>query len=271
MKKYYIGVLVLLALCVGALGYTISQSGAAKQDKATDKAVEDISIKLDTYISEHGSTPKSLAEAGLNDMPSTVSYQALSTEKYKICFDYHTASSNFDAGWGSLLFGGITGNSSYYDQSGDGSYFNSSVETTHKKGQNCQTVTPYLYSLCSGANDLTYGCDQTINQPINSLSNNAANSACESDTSAMAVAGSATIKSVNSTAKTITLDTSNQYLYDKSGNSLPAVSKVSYDTNTLFCDANFKKADATVLQSGKDVAIYMKNSGDTVAARVDVY
>jgi len=261
MKKYYIGFMVLMAVTLAAVGYALSQAGAAKADKATDQAVEQISGKLDEYAANNGgSVPQSLDALGVKDAPKTVSYQAIGSTKYKICFDYHSASSGFDAGWASLLTGGITGGSQQTPISPNGSYFDSSVEFSHKKGNNCQTVS----SSYADTNPGSYLSPQLSASGGNS-------SPCLSDTSGYQASGSLTVASVDQAASKITFSPDNQYVYDNKGTALPAITSKSYTAETLFCDQNYSKSTVAAVHAGGTVQIYMNSPADTSVARVDAF
>lgn len=142
LKKYYIGITVLILIAFGFLVYTITQSGGAKKDRATNAVVESIGDKLDNNISDKNRIPVDLAEAGITKMPPSVTYTRLSDSQYKICFYYYQANNGLDADWSSIVTAGL--NSTQTGQS-DHSYFDSSLEFSHKKGQNCQTVKPVLF------------------------------------------------------------------------------------------------------------------------------
>ena len=150
LKKYYVGFSVLMIVALAFFIYAISQASAAKTDRTTNKSVEKISTKLDNYISDGGSIPDSLGQAGIDSVAPTVKYTKPSDAQYKVCIDYKTAAGGFDASWASL-FGGIFGAGGSTSNSSGSSYFDPTVESSHKKGENCQTVKPYLDgggSLC---------------------------------------------------------------------------------------------------------------------------
>lgn len=145
LKKYYVGFSVLIILALGFLIYTLSQAGAAKTDRTTNKSVEKIGMKLDIYITDNGVIPDSLATAGVDNIASAVKYTKLSDSQYKICINYKTTASGFDASWTSLFSGALGASGSTTSNSGS-SYFDTTVEFNHKKGENCQTIQPNLYN-----------------------------------------------------------------------------------------------------------------------------
>ena len=261
IKKYYIGFGVLLVLMVGCLIYVVSQAGATKTDRQTNDVVEKIASKLDTNISTVGDTPVSLQAAGINGVPSTIEYTRLSSSSYKICIDYKTGSSGFDAGWSSLLLGGIYGSTSNPTPSStDKSYFDSTIEFTHKKGQNCQTVTPYIYS---GLND----SGSSLN------SNNGVYVTCSSYSQTYMGRRTAKIASINTANETINLDaTYTQTFEDGSGfvSSPTTVQSMTYNTITSFYDPSCQKITAADLKPGQIVAFYVSSQTDTFAGNIEV-
>lgn len=161
IQRYYLGLVVVFVFVLIALGYTVSQAGNEKIDRQTDTAVQNIADKLDSYTLNRG-VPDSLSQAGISNVPSTITYSTGNNHaNYKICINYKSASSGFDASWFSLVSGAATaassGSSTIYPTT-DHSYFDSSVIYNHKKGQNCQTVTPYstspypIYNLQNSTN-----------------------------------------------------------------------------------------------------------------------
>ncbi|MBI5906892.1 hypothetical protein HY857_02450 [Candidatus Saccharibacteria bacterium] len=149
MKKYYIGLMLLMFGAIGLLVITLSQAKSAKTDKDTLDKAGSISTKLDNYISQKNTIPSDLAAAGIKDVPSTITYTKLSSSKYKLCATFSGASDGYDAGWASLFTGALYGSDSTTGRGsapGDtqGDYFDSYMLYTHKKGQNCQTVKPYI-------------------------------------------------------------------------------------------------------------------------------
>ena len=156
--RYKIGLVVVGLFVVGLLVVVLSQAGGAKQDAKTDKAANDISTKLDDYISSKQAIPETLTAANIKDVPSTISYKKMSTESYKFCVTYRSASSGFDAntvvddvvsrglygGTGSSLgAGGLSDTTANSSVGADSSYLY--IPYTHKKGENCQTITPAIY------------------------------------------------------------------------------------------------------------------------------
>jgi len=260
IKKYYLGFFVLLAIGIGALGYALSQAGAAKVDKKTNDAVQKISQKMELYTISNG-VPESLQQAGITDVPSTVKYTKISDSKYKICLDYKAASSGFDAGWFSLLGGGF--NSPYTTDSGDKSYFDSTVQYNHKKGENCQTVNAGSYYY--GGNTQNYNSGGTTDTSTNTNQQSYDNVACSSDyDSYYQVQGEATVASVDSTSKTINFQSNGQTVKDDQGKALPAISSLKYDSITVFCSAAKQTTTASSVKTGQKVKFFASSSSSVL-------
>jgi hypothetical protein len=265
MKKYYIGFAVLMAVVLVSFIYAITQASAAKADHTTNQAIEDISGKLDSYAAANG-VPGSLAAANIKNAPSTIKYTKLSDSEYKICVTYKTAASGFDAGWAGLFLGGI-GDSSF-GNSTDDSYFNPTVETKHKKGENCQTVKPYSYNY--------YGTDGSSSSGSSSGQYQGASSACISPSFDLNVTGSITVSRVDAATKTIYFDPGGQYVYDYSvggaaGETVPTISSKKYDDKTVFCDGKtLKTTDISSVKAGNEVMIYLKSASDSTLSQVEL-
>ena len=150
MKKYYIGILILLALTLGLTGYTFVQAAGGKQDKETEKKAKSIASKLNNYITRNQKIPEKLSDAGIKDVPTTVTYSKLSSKEYKFCVTYKSAKGYSSSGPGNFLFDPFS--QRYVDMAQEetsNSDYKSSylyLSYTHKKGQNCQTITPYIRS-----------------------------------------------------------------------------------------------------------------------------
>lgn len=149
MKKYYIGVGAIALISLILVGFVLLQAVSGKADVKTQRSAEEIAGKLDQYILDKNKIPANLKEVGINDVPSTISYQKKGTDKFEFCVTYKAASSN-DFGsleqlWGGAVAGGVPAESyDYYDDSSyDKTYLN--VYGSHTKGKNCQTISPYLY------------------------------------------------------------------------------------------------------------------------------
>lgn len=256
IKKYYIGFLVLMFVAIGSLAYAFSQAGAAKTDKKTNDAIVKISEKLDSYIAEKGNVPESLAAAGLTDVPASIKYTKLDVDRYKVCINYQTASSGFDAGWFSLLGGGF-GLNSILNNSGstDRSYFDASVQYRHQKGDNCQTVKTY-------ASSSNFQSDTSL-KPI--ATNKGVYASCADYSTTYPYRRTAKIQSVDRAGQTINLDsTYTQNLEDGSGQvSNPTqASTLKYGSNTIFYDASCQKVDVSSLKTGEQADFFVTSAGN---------
>ncbi|PJE65610.1 hypothetical protein COU91_00665 [Candidatus Saccharibacteria bacterium CG10_big_fil_rev_8_21_14_0_10_47_8] len=166
MKKYYVGLMVLMIGTIGLLVITLGQAKTAKQDKETLDKAYSTSSKLDDYISQKRTIPTSLADANIKNVPSTVTYEKISSTEYKFCATFSRASDGYDAGWGSLFTGALygsqdTSSNDTFGDSGTQEYFQAYKLYSHKKGENCQTVKPYIFnnSYCQDfSSSSNYGC-----------------------------------------------------------------------------------------------------------------
>jgi type II secretory pathway pseudopilin PulG len=147
LAKYRVGLAVIGLFAVGILVVVLIQAGANKQDTATYNRATTMANTLNDYISSKNIVPESLAGAGINNAAANIRYHKLSSSSYKFCVDYKTTSSGFNAtGVVTDLATGVTG------QSGAASSGNTSPNTylylnsTHRKGENCQTIQPTLYN-----------------------------------------------------------------------------------------------------------------------------
>ncbi len=168
LNRYRLGLSVLGIFSLVIVGIVVVQASATKADSNSYKAATKIADKLDDYLNTSYEIPESLADAHITDVPDTVTYQKLSDSQYKFCVTYKADSSGFDATQAvtDVTTGAISSSSSSSDDSTDASYLY--LLSTHHKGENCQTVTPYsTYSPsydntdpCTGGSgsDSAYAC-----------------------------------------------------------------------------------------------------------------
>lgn len=169
MKKYYLGLIFLGLLTLGLGGYVISLGLQSRQDAKTEKKVQEISETLNSYVDANQTIPEDLEEAGIKDVPSTISYTKLSEEKYEFCATYKAAKGYSGGGVTSLVtgavFAGLTGvNSSSYDSDAYYDYEPSALYPSYyyTKGKNCQTIKPYLATITPDDDSSTpYWCEPT--------------------------------------------------------------------------------------------------------------
>jgi hypothetical protein len=146
LAKYKIGLGLIGVFVLVLLILVISQASGTKKDTDTYNQANNIANTLNNYLDTNDTVPSSLEEAGVNNVPSTITYQKLSDSKYKFCVDYQTTSSNFSASSveSNVINSGASG-SLTSGSSTDGSLTNSTetiliINTSHHKGMNCQTV-----------------------------------------------------------------------------------------------------------------------------------
>ncbi len=149
MTKYYIGLGVIGLITLGLVIYTIVLGSSGKQDANTEKRANEIASKLNSYISKNRKIPASLSEAGVNDAPSTITYTKNSDgTTYKFCVTYKSATSYgsdpTELLWGGALQGASQEDNSYSSYSSDYQPATLYLSYYHKKGENCQTIKPYI-------------------------------------------------------------------------------------------------------------------------------
>jgi len=267
MRRYYIGLAIIMTLVLGSFVYAISQAGDAKTDKKTLDKMTEISSKLDTYIySNDYNIPTSLGLAGVKDVPSTITYQRLGGGTYKICVTYRTASNTFDAGWFSLLDGSLFGQSGGVEPAltSDNSYLDSSRFTyNHKKGQTCQTVKP----LNPGT---SYSGDTNA---TSAAANRGVYVNCSIYSESYGGKRTAKIKSIDTANHIIYLDTAYIQNYQQGDGyvSNPSeISSISYNENTSFYDMSCSKIDDSNITAGQKADFYVNSQDDTSTGRVEV-
>lgn len=150
MFKYYVGLGVLGIFTIVILGITITKGVTAKQDNMTKKRSREIAKDLNTYVTKNKKIPESFDEAGIKDVPNTITYKKDSDTEYTFCATYKEAYSYGSSDPTSLLSGASLRRSSSYE---DDSRYESSASSykssylypnyTYKKGENCQTIKPY--------------------------------------------------------------------------------------------------------------------------------
>lgn len=153
MKKYYIGLLVLGVLTLGLGIFVITLGLQSRQDVKTEKAVQTISSKLNNYISTNQVIPANLSVVDVKDIPNTITYTKLSYTEYKFCVTYKAAKDYGSGDITSVLtnaaFSQVYGSQSASvndNYPSDTSYQPSElyIDYTHKKGEVCQTIKPYI-------------------------------------------------------------------------------------------------------------------------------
>jgi type II secretory pathway pseudopilin PulG len=141
LAKYKAGLAIIGIFTLAMLILVIAQASGTKQDTNTYNRASDIANTLNDYISSNNVVPESLSEAGVGAIPSTITYHKVSGSTFNFCVDYKTTSSDFDPTdvETSLLTGSLSGDGSSGSE-------NSTlyIDSSHHKGENCQTITPYI-------------------------------------------------------------------------------------------------------------------------------
>lgn len=138
LLKYQIGLGIVAVFTAVIVVAVLLQAGNVRQDKQTYDKANSIADKINTYFYTHSTIPESISSFGVKDAPDTVRYSRLSAAKFKFCVTYKSSSEDFNAG---SLYGFPA--TAYYDDSitGDDSGY-LYVSSSHKKGENCQTISP---------------------------------------------------------------------------------------------------------------------------------
>lgn len=167
LRKYLIGLGALMVFVVVLVVMVLVQAGGFKEDTKTYKAADAASQKLNDYVSSNQTIPSSLDEAGVKDVPSSISYTKLSSSKYKFCATYNSDSNGFDtAAVESDILTAQTGGTASSDTfTGSSSNYDLYISPTHHKGANCQTVEPYIYG--GGGGGCTYPQNDSSDQAFN--------------------------------------------------------------------------------------------------------
>jgi len=150
ISKYYLVFFILLAVTIGLTIYTLSGASSAKEDARTAQKIGDVANNLSNFTSNHNYVPESLAAADIKNVPPSIKYTKISDTKYQVCVNYRNASTPFDGGWTSLLTGALIAGSNPSYSAGTSTpspFFDTfTLAYYHKKGDNCQTVEPFMYS-----------------------------------------------------------------------------------------------------------------------------
>jgi hypothetical protein len=263
MKKYYLGVLALSVLSLALFIYVAAQGISTKQDTKTLAAAQSSADKLNSYIDANGTIPASLEQAGVKNRPDTITYQKIGTTQYKFCVQYKGSSSLNLGGAGSALTGQYLGASAGPQYNSSTGYDNSYlyISGQYKKGQNCQTITPYLGGVYNfgGGSVVPQGGSSSV-------------SSCLSIPSNLKVSGSLDVASVDTAKKQINFSADNQYVYDNdSGNTVSTITSKKYSDNTIFCNIkDFSPTTVSTIKPGDTITIYMKSAADDTISQADV-
>lgn len=258
IKKYYIGLVVMVVFAAGIVGYTIASGSDAKSDKKTSEAITKISMALDTYTNKYSAIPTDLNQLDVEDIPSTISYKKLSEEKYKICATYKAAAGGFDGGLFSLFGGALYGSAmtTAVDYPANDYYLDTyKLGYAHKKGENCQTVTPYGAGYDTAKSELS-SYDPSTTDYGSSTPAPQYPSVCDKSGTGFTMSDKGTITAINPTDRTITLDIE----------SSTKPSDIEFDEITKAYDKSCAEMKIGTLKAGDKVKFY----GYTMSALVDV-
>jgi hypothetical protein len=154
LKKYKIGLAIIGLVSLGLFVFVLSQAAATKDDNKIYSRATNIGIDLTNYIADQGSVPSSLGLAGIMNVPSAVTYTQVSSTSFKFCVRYKTTSSDFNAAnVETSLLTSSAGSDDDVD-AGSGGSGNTVLDLSpeHHKGENCQTVSPDLFSQSESYN-----------------------------------------------------------------------------------------------------------------------
>jgi hypothetical protein len=146
LAKFKIGLAVLLVFSIVLLIIVVAEASSTKQDTETYNKATNIADSINSYIDANDVIPSSLSAASIYNVPSSVTYDQLSSTQYRFCVDYKTTSSNFSA---SNVETDLVTSALPQDNGADSTYSDNSylyLNPSHHKGENCTTITPYIYS-----------------------------------------------------------------------------------------------------------------------------
>lgn len=147
IKKYYIGLSILALFVAVLLIYVLSQADIYKKDKQLNARAVEISQELNAYISSNNSIPENLTDAVSGDMPEEIIYTK-KDKRYTFCVSYRSSSDGITSPQ-EVLLSGVYGSYSVGNYDYSNGYVPSTLyinSTSWSKGEQCQTVEPYLYS-----------------------------------------------------------------------------------------------------------------------------
>ena len=160
IRPYQIGLSVIAAFTFVMLFIVVVQGVTGRQDAATARSATEIATKLNNYTTDNEKVPDNLATLGVKNAPKTITYKKINDSSYKFCATYKSSGSSLETSGITNTFtelegGGTTDTGSAPDATSAATYLDVS---THKKGQNCQTINPVgIFS------DSNTGSDQNNN------------------------------------------------------------------------------------------------------------
>lgn len=155
MVKYYVGFLVIGLVTLGLTFFVVGQANATKQDKKTYEQAQQAASKLNNYVNREQVVPKDLKEAGITDVPSSISYEKVSEEEYEFCVTYKTARSYSSGDISGLLWGSYMNRAGLdFNELGDNNRSASLyLPYSYKKGKNCYNIEPIITEAPSSTFD----------------------------------------------------------------------------------------------------------------------
>jgi hypothetical protein len=278
IKKYYIGFAVLLLLTIVLVFYTLAQGSKSKSDAEANKKLEEISTKMDSYALKNNRVAVSLSDAGIDDSVSAISYTKQSNTSYKLCVTYQNASNGYGADWTSIL-GPLFGSGYSADSSSDSlssssghSYLDTyTLKYHHKKGENCQTVHPYISSSYYDGSSSNPGASITYPDGSTYNDGSSSNKCSPNYGNTYDLKVDATVTKVDTLVKTISFDTKGQVITKTNGQSASAISPIAsknYDFLTAFCDGSNNETSVDSVKAGQKITFYLILSTDNYLGKV---
>lgn len=151
-----IGLFTLLLMVV-----VVWQAGDYKHDNKLNQQASGIADTLNSYIDNNQSVPSNLAQAGVNDPPSGITYTKLSSDSYKFCVDYRSSANGFSSSAVTEQLLSLStgfGASNYTATQGP----TLSILPYYHKGENCQTIKPPIYTNNSSSTDPYSKCNSIV-------------------------------------------------------------------------------------------------------------
>ncbi|HSW99266.1 MAG TPA: hypothetical protein VLF71_05535 [Candidatus Saccharimonadales bacterium] len=264
LRRYRLGLGAIALFTLFVVVAVLVMASGAKQDTKTEEAANQAATKIDDYINNKQAVPDSLAAAGVTNAPRTITYKKLSDRSYRFCATYKAASSGIEtSGVTDVVSRGLYGMSGAPaaglgagDSTSDFLY----VSPAHKKGANCQLITPYMpdSTLQQGSGSL-----QTITDPKQaSVASGAQDTAC--DISGYGTHYSGVVKSVATTDGGPIIPTVSQDIVvhitpnggTVTGDQTVEMTAVSFNVFDSLCTAH----DHAGISVGDDVSVFLANS-----------
>lgn len=269
---YYIFFVLLMAFTAAAVIYTLSKAGAAKADSVTAAKTLEISSQLQSYLNKYNSLPPTIDDAGVNSVPSSISYAKI-TGGYMLCVNYKNAAIHNPFSSVPLRASGLSFNG---QMTGQSTVDINKLVYLHKSGQNCQKI--FQPSKALNANS------QLAQAALNNLlSKNKTKNPSSTDSLIAAKCGDngtsfelmvrTTIKSVDAGQGVITLNTTGAILNDKNDAPLKSLPTIKYDAATMVYGTNCKKMtidNLGALKTATPITVYLYSHDSTYADQIEL-